>query len=45
MLPEIVNQRTPGGQLPANSGALIRSLLGLIRGRLPAASMHRAVPV
>ncbi len=32
MLPEIVNQLTPGGQMPANSGALISSVLGMIRG-------------
>jgi uncharacterized protein YidB (DUF937 family) len=32
MLPDIVNQLTPGGQLPANSGALITAVLGRIRG-------------
>jgi uncharacterized protein YidB (DUF937 family) len=32
VLPEIVNQLTPGGQMPANSGALITSVLGMLRG-------------
>ena len=32
VLPEIVNQLTPGGSMPANSGALINSVLGMLRG-------------
>lgn len=31
VLPELVNQFTPGGSLPANSGALVNSVLGMLR--------------
>ena len=32
LLPELVNQFTPGGALPANSGALVNTVLGMLRG-------------
>jgi uncharacterized protein YidB (DUF937 family) len=32
LLPELVNQFTPGGSMPANSGALVNSVLGMLRG-------------
>jgi uncharacterized protein YidB (DUF937 family) len=32
VLPEIVNALTPNGQVPANSGALVQSVLGMLRG-------------
>jgi uncharacterized protein YidB (DUF937 family) len=32
LLPELVNQFTPGGAMPANSGALVNSVLGMLRG-------------
>jgi uncharacterized protein YidB (DUF937 family) len=32
LLPELVNQFTPGGALPANSGALVTTVLGMLRG-------------
>lgn len=31
LLPELVNQFTPGGTLPANSGALVNTVLGMLR--------------
>ena len=31
VLPELVNQFTPGGTLPANSGALVNTVLGMLR--------------
>lgn len=31
MLPELVNQLTPGGALPANSGDLLNSVLGMLK--------------
>jgi uncharacterized protein YidB (DUF937 family) len=32
VLPELVNQLTPGGKIPANSGDLVSSVLGMLRG-------------
>lgn len=32
LLPELVNQFTPSGAMPANSGALVNSVLGMLRG-------------
>lgn len=31
LLPEVVNQLTPGGAVPANSGALVQSVLGMLK--------------
>lgn len=31
VLPELVNQFTPGGALPVNSGALLNTVLGMLR--------------
>ncbi len=36
MLPELVNQLTPNGQIPANSGDLLTQGLALLKGRLGA---------
>ena len=30
LLPEVVNQLTPGGSVPANSGALLQSVMGML---------------
>lgn len=32
VLPEIVNALTPNGEIPANSGDLVQSVLGMLRG-------------
>ncbi|MBL0938245.1 MAG: DUF937 domain-containing protein [Gemmatimonadaceae bacterium] len=32
VLPELVNQLTPGGSIPTNSGDLVKSVLGMLRG-------------
>jgi uncharacterized protein YidB (DUF937 family) len=32
VLPEIVNALTPNGQIPSNSGDMVKSVMGMLRG-------------